>query len=484
MNKAQKRFRRTAVLVVFVLLTALLSVINIINFTMVAEDADHITQMIADHGGSFGKNSERPDNFRPQSAGKPNMRGWTGPMGPDSPETGMSIRYFTFAFDKDGKTAESIAFNMSAVTLEEAAEWAQMLLQKNIGWTNQTYRFRVYEGNYGRTFVTVIDQGRELLPSYRILIISVIGGLLFVVLSWLILRIVWKRIFSTIAEADRKQKKFIANANREFRQPLTILSAETELIERTGGPTKETRSIRRQIGKLDQLVEKLGTIGIFDKENAKPANVSFSEYLEAALDAAAGRFTAAGKTLRGSVAPGITLSANPEAISKVLAELTENALNYSLTWATFRLYREGDRIVLESANDAALPDGPTDQVFDRFTTLANAGVGINNTHGMPVTENTFAGRTDASRNEHIKYHHEMTGSAETFAEPSEASLGGLIKDSDDLPVSGQASVGSVEVSQRGHSGLGLAYVKEVVNSLNGRVSARVSDGVFTLRIAL
>ena len=53
MNKAEKKFRLYAIFVIFVLLTVLLAVINGVNFTMAASDADDITQRIADRQGSF-----------------------------------------------------------------------------------------------------------------------------------------------------------------------------------------------------------------------------------------------------------------------------------------------------------------------------------------------------------------------------------------------------------------------------------------------
>ena len=46
-DKVRKKFVLYAELSVFILLTVLLSVINVINFTMVAEDADHMTEAIS-----------------------------------------------------------------------------------------------------------------------------------------------------------------------------------------------------------------------------------------------------------------------------------------------------------------------------------------------------------------------------------------------------------------------------------------------------
>ena len=53
MRKAANRFLLYAMLAIFVLLTALLGVINGINFTLEAEDADSITQRIAEQNGEL-----------------------------------------------------------------------------------------------------------------------------------------------------------------------------------------------------------------------------------------------------------------------------------------------------------------------------------------------------------------------------------------------------------------------------------------------
>ena len=66
MNKAERKFRLYAILVLFVLLTVMLAVINGINFTMAARDADLITEKIAALQGTFdGIHSQTPGLFPP-----------------------------------------------------------------------------------------------------------------------------------------------------------------------------------------------------------------------------------------------------------------------------------------------------------------------------------------------------------------------------------------------------------------------------------
>lgn len=409
MNKAEKKFRLYAILVIFVLLTLLLAVINGVNFTMAASDADVLTQKLADKQGSFEHRENLPDGIQFQPDQPRNKDFGMGPMGPDSPEMNESLRYFTVAFSENGEKAETVAFHISAVTEEEAKKWASGLMKQKTGWTRGTYRYRVYK-EHGTTYVTVIDQGRELLPSFRILIISAIGEVLVLVIGWFVLLAIGRKIYAPLEEADRKQKNFIANANKEFRVPLTIIDGNTELTERRYGPDDQTRSTHRQVAKMNELVDKLGSVGIFDKEKMSAAEISLSDQLAEALDRAAISFSSRGIELTSEIAPEVTVIADPEGMSKLTDELIENALKFALTKACFKLNRENGSVIIEASNDTDLPDGPADQAFDRFTTLQNA--------------------------------------------------------------------------KEGGAGLGLSFVKQTVKAHNGRASASVSGGVFTIRIAL
>ena len=368
MNKAQKRFRLYAILVIFVLLTVLLAIINGVNFTMAAEDADELTQTLADRQGSFDRGQAVPGG----RVIKSKERGFRmGPMGPDSPETDASLRYFTIAFSPEGQAVETVAYRVLVVTESEAQEWAASLLKEKTGWTRGTYRYRVYQRDK-LTYVTVIDQGRELLASYRILIISAVGELLCLLIGWFALFRIGKRVYAPMEEADRKQRNFIRSANEQFRLPLTIIDGNTELMERKYGPDEETRSIRCQLNKLNELVDKLGAMGIFEDGDMHPAQVCVSEFLQAALDREKESFSTRGIELTANIAPDVQLSADPEAVKQMINELIGNALKFALSKASFELANENGYVRLETRNDADLPDGPADQAFDRFTVLNNA----------------------------------------------------------------------------------------------------------------
>ncbi len=431
MDKVRKKIVLYAMTSIFVLLTVILAIINGVNFTMAADDADMITQVIADRHGAFeGGGTGTGDNknktqYRMQTedipqkgneleknadaAKKGQLPKGMGPMGPDSPETNKSVRYFTYVFDDEGK-AKTVVHNITAVDEEEAALWAESLIRETTGWTKGTYRYRVYSFK-DKTYVTVIDQGRELLPSYRILIISVCGELLGLLASFIVLESISKKLVRPLEDADRKQRQFISNVEKEFKLPLTVINANTEIIEKESGCTDYTRSINRQVRRMTSLVKDLRALSVINDDSDNITEIDFSEIMTAVLDGSREKFKERNIKLSMDIEENIKVNGDEERVRRVIRELSDNSLLFGKTEARFTLTRDSERITLNQYNDTQLPEGTVDQVFDRFITLENA-------------------------------------------------------DNYDT------------------AGLGLSYVKDTVKSMGGRLSAKVSDGVFMLTIAL
>ena len=360
MNKVRRKIVVSAMAALLILLTALLAVINVINFALVAEDADRITETIAEGGGEFR------DRMKNGEAPVPDGR--ISPMGPDSPETPFTARFFTVRFDKNGK-AETVAHNISAFTEDEAKEIAGKLVgEKRTGWVMTTYRFRVYKKS-GATYVTVIDQGRELTPSYRSLTVSVIGEAVVLILALAFLSAFSRKLIRPVEEADRKQKKFIGEAEAAIKVPLTVIGADVEIIERTSGPTDRTASIRRQVGKMTEITKRLRTMSLIEGER-ELFDLS-SAVKRAALSSADG-FSVRGIALDLDVEEGVKIGADGDTVSKAVTELFENAAKFAKSRASATLKREGERVTFSVTNDADLPDGPVEQAFDRFVRLTTA----------------------------------------------------------------------------------------------------------------
>ena len=357
MDKIRKKFVLYAALAVLIMLTVLLSVINVMNFTMAAQDADRVTGMIAAGDGRFAE-PKGPESFT----------GKNGPMGPDSPETKASVRYFTYRFNKSGES-EQVAYFMSAIDEKEAETIAASLVKEKTGWVRTTYRYRVYRHD-GFNYVTVVDYGRELLPAYRVLVISISGTVVCVLISVALLFAAGKKLFAPLEEAERKQKNFIKEAEAGFKVPLTVINADADMIEQEGCCNEYTKSIRRQVRKLTELTNQLYTVDLLDEKNV--AECDLSMIVTSVCDAVKHDFAQNGIEFECSADPSVTVKGDAAMLHKMIAELTENARKFSIGKASLTLRSENGKAVITAENDTDLPDCVPEQIFDRFTRLGNA----------------------------------------------------------------------------------------------------------------
>ena len=373
MNKVKKKLIGSALLAVFVLLFVLLGILNTVNFSMAAEDADRLTGMIAEGKGRFEKEMHFPEGTAAMQPGTAGTPGFRGPMGPDSPEMQESLRYFTYRFDKDGNGVP-VEFRISALTEEEAAKLAESVKDRTVGWVNTVYRFRVYTIK-GETYVTVIDQGRELTSCYRILWISVAGLVIGLMVSLVFLILISNALFRPLEEADRRQKKFIAEAEGELKVPITVIHANVEKIEEEHGPSEASESILRQVKKLSGLAGQLGAMTVLDEGSLLKTQVPLSELLTIEIDSNRSRYGEKGIRLKAEITPDIVREGDADAFARAFSEIVGNGYRFAAEEAEFILAKEEGQIVFTAKNKTPLPDGQYDRVFDRFTTLDQAGEG-------------------------------------------------------------------------------------------------------------
>jgi len=65
------------------------------------------------------------------------------------------------------------------------------------------------------------------------------------------------KVLKPVSESYEKQKRFITDASHEIKTPLTIIDANTEVIEMMEGENEWTQSTRNRIARLTSLTEKL-----------------------------------------------------------------------------------------------------------------------------------------------------------------------------------------------------------------------------------
>lgn len=79
-----------------------------------------------------------------------------------------------------------------------------------------------------------------------------------------------------VAESYAKQKQFITDASHEIKTPLTIIEANTEVLEMEKGESEWIESIRNQIKRLCSLTDKLVLLSRMEEERVVLRMTDFS----------------------------------------------------------------------------------------------------------------------------------------------------------------------------------------------------------------
>lgn len=393
-KKLKNKFILVAMLSVAALLVSILTVVNVVNFALVEGDADRSVEIVSGQTNFAGQEG-LPFDGQPQSgqpfdgqqsgqsfgdqpqSGEPNGAPPNGnfgggmfdrgAMGPGTPDNNASMRFFTVVFDENGQAVET-RLNMSAVDETQATEWAQTLLSGNVGWTRLTYRFKTTSLDGGGKSVTVVDQSRELLPSFRVLTASVIGTIAGLLITYLILVALAGKFVKPIEDNDLKQKQFIVDAARELKTPLTVISIERDRLKQTFGENEQTAAVDKQVDALVDLTKQLDRIARVEMGLTKRETVNLTDILNKRLTAFENSFSHSGITLKKSVQENLTVSGDGSLLYAVVDEILKNGLAFAKTEFYISLVKEGGRISIVTKNDCKeqLKDGQLDMVFDRF----------------------------------------------------------------------------------------------------------------------
>lgn len=160
------------------------------------------------------------------------------------------------------------------------------------------------------------------------------GGiwLLFFLLSWLFSS--WA--VRPVERAVTSQKEFVANASHELKTPLTIITANTRLLERTLSGTSPQvdrwiTNTRQECEEMRRLTESLLSLARSDlkpEQKREWKRFDFSEILMEELLTFEPLFYQAGKTLSyGEFAPAPVMG-NREELRSVITILLDNAVKY------------------------------------------------------------------------------------------------------------------------------------------------------------
>lgn len=415
----RKKFIAIAMLSTALVLFIIIGAINIANYINTNANLDARLELIAYNGGTFPDmnddgsapavpdiSSEAPDSSTTDMAPAPDgstvpndstvSDGSTAPddsMVPPAPDSGsyfddqygrhgidketpFETRYFSVLLYANGNVSTIDTGKIASVSTSEAGDYATSLYGKGKtkGFIDQYKYLSVSTTNTNgdnMVLYVFINCSKELMTIRTYALASIGISIIGLLVVFVLVCFFSKTVTKPMAESYEKQKRFITDASHEIKTPLTIIDANTEVLEMMEGENEWTVSIRKQIARLTALTEKLVFLSRMDEDSTRLEMLEFN-ISDAILDTAMPFETVAeskGKTLDISVAPDINYTGSETNIRQMVSLLLDNAIKYSSENGSIRLNfsTNGKLKTLSVWNTVdEIETGKLDYLFERF----------------------------------------------------------------------------------------------------------------------
>lgn len=392
-RELQKQFIMTATAAILIVMAVILGTLNLYNYSRTFLEASRIADYIAGAGGIMPYEVDDAETDF-------------------SPEAPYSVRYFTAWADENGEIISANTDRIRSITKEDAREaaFAVTRIPRKHGHIREgrnVLAYSVLQQEDGTFIAVFLDCTSEVRAAFLVMNRSCLLGFLctafFAVILWFLSR--WA--LQPVVRNMDTQRQFITNASHELKTPLTIISANTEVLEMMYGESEWTGSIIHQVERMTNLVNSMTSLAKIQERNevvltevdvtglAREASKSFRPVIEQKY-----------RSLMVNIDEKVTARAETDGVRELFNILLDNAVKYCdekgvITMTVAHRARDrGARITV--SNMYAQGKGVDySRLFDRFYRVDTShssrtqGFGIGLSMAQELTER-YKGRITAS----------------------------------------------------------------------------------------
>ena len=388
-KQLQKSFVKSAMLSFTAVLLVVLVAVNVVNYRQTVNQVDRLGTMLVNNDGTF----------------------------PDAPEGGMAPKEHPehgmpkgMEFRKDDQMATRYAVVRVAngtvqsvdrthlVSLDEEAlkELGLRVAQGSAtqGWEG-SLRYQVAKTDAG-TMVVLVDANKETQQISRLMMVTGAVFVLCLAVVYVLVRLVSKRAIRPFVENVERQQQFIANASHEIKTPLAVLSANTDLLAMMGTEAKFVDSNKRQIKRLNSLVEQMLILSRYDEGEAAATKeeVDLVAVTKAIVEEILPVLNEKGLQVEFTGEAQTIITTNKSAMTELIRILLDNAMKYTVGEPVIIVEAKRNQLAIGNETEPMTKE-QVSQIFDRFyrvdssrnRTTGGSGLGLSIAQKIAETNN-------------------------------------------------------------------------------------------------
>ncbi|MCM1132446.1 MAG: ATP-binding protein [Ruminococcus flavefaciens] len=285
------------------------------------------------------------------------------------PKSLNSINFFVIMADNDGAYVASL--NNDDMTEETAQNYiTQILNSKDKSGMADNYSFCT-EKKVNGTVMVLTDRTSEMNIMHKLKRTTFIVGFISIVVLSIGAYFISGLIVRPLKYTFEKQKQFISDASHELKTPLTVISANADVLSGEIGDNKWLNYIQDQADRMNVLVNDLLSLTRLENKTGNFIQTEFN--LSQAITNTALPFECqafeSNKNFVLNIEENITVFGSEQHIKQMAGIFIDNALKYSKDGGTVRvsLTREDGKTVFSVYNTGnGVKEEDKYRIFERF----------------------------------------------------------------------------------------------------------------------
>lgn len=347
--------------VLLLVFAVVFATLNIFMYVGSYRQTKEFLKTVASEGGIVFPPRDMPSGKAPQNIPPPR----------DDPEIMRAGRFFYVKVNEGGDVIETHYDMMLDFTRDEAVGYAKSVLDggRQEG-TMDHLQYLVASKSYGKIIVFAQRSiETRMLSELTYISVWAAAGTCLVLLGVSVF--LSKCAVNPVKTAFEKQRRFISDAGHELKTPLTIISANADVLKSEIGANERVSHIKAQTERMSLLIHDLLTLAKADEGGAQiiPAKFNLSRSLLNTTLEFESRAFEEEKRLDYDIGDGILYTGDEQRIKALASILIDNAIRHSNEAGKIKvtLFKENGKIRFCVYNTGAgIDEGERDKIFDRF----------------------------------------------------------------------------------------------------------------------
>lgn len=375
--------RKIVAAIMSVLVTLWVGTLGVIYASSYFEMSKQNQEMLRTHAEMYSL-SQYGETVPPEKPQPDDNKGFKRDFDPQSPKFQLST-FYTVAVSYSGEILE-IKNEQSAVHSDDDLKELALTVIKNDKQYGTDKNLAFYKADKGEyilvTFMdnTVINENAMTLLRYTL----IFGGAAIVVFFFISVFLA-RKIVTPLEESYQKQKQFISDAGHELKTPVSVVSANAELLSREIGENQWLQNIQYENERMGTLVCQLLDLAKTENVTPQTERIDFSRLaVSEALSFESVAFEN-GLVLNQNIENSVYVDGNSTQLKQIISILLDNAIRHSKERGEVRLTLTKERgfaklSVINKADE--IPEEEQTKIFERFYRVDTVRNGEDKHYGL------------------------------------------------------------------------------------------------------